>query len=403
MRLLPLNVHSVRLGEPLPYALRGDDASLLAPRGYIPKSHQALEDLLTKVHGTLHVDADELQAHEKSLHGQLDALLRQQPLGRIGSFQPPTDSHRRSGAASAEAVAPPDWSDLQLRTHALLRDPTRGGFADRLEQLHGDLQYHLRRNPDAALLALLHLSTTELHFYSATHALLVSVICSMVARDVLHWPDQVRLQLERAALTMNIGMTELQDQLSLQKHNPSAAQMLDIQHHAERSVELMQQVGVSDPVWLAAVRNHHLRGSGNTTAPAAAQQMSMLLQRADTFAARLAPRASRRPLSPAAAVQASYFDENRRVDPTGAALVKAIGVYPPGSYVRLLGGEVAVVLRRGKSSITPRVAVLLNRSGMPTGEPILRDTSQSAYRIAAGIAQHDLKLNPNLQSLLRLN
>ena len=47
------------------------------------------------------------------------------------------------------------------------------------------------------------------------------------------------------------------------------------------------------------------------------------------FAARLAPRASRVPEPPAAAMQACYFDENRQIDPAGAALIKTVGTYSP--------------------------------------------------------------------------
>jgi len=133
---------------------------------------------------------------------------------------------------------------------------------------------------------------------------------------------------------------------------------------------------------------------------APAQQMGRLIQRADMFAARLAPRAARTPLSPAAAMQACYFDENRKIDEAGAALIKAVGIYQPGSFVRLATEEIAVVVKRGLNTTTPRVAVLINRSGMPTVEPIVRDTSVRDHRVVASVAQRDIKLQMNLERLL---
>jgi ribosomal protein S16 len=130
--------------------------------------------------------------------------------------------------------------------------------------------------------------------------------------------------------------------------------------------------------------------------------MARLIQRADTFAARLAPRASRLPQSPASAMQACYFDENRLVDETGAALIKAVGIYSPGSFVRLATEEVAVVIKRGANTTTPRVAILINRSGMPTGEMIMRDTSKREYRILSGVPHQDVKVKINLDRLLLL-
>jgi hypothetical protein len=132
------------------------------------------------------------------------------------------------------------------------------------------------------------------------------------------------------------------------------------------------------------------------------QRMARLIQRADTFAARLAPRASRDAASQASAMQASYFDENKAVDEAGAALIKAVGIYSPGSYVKLCTNEVAVVIRRGSNTTTPRVAVVLNREGLATVEPTIRDTSQREYRIVSGVAYKDVRVQLNLQRMLAL-
>jgi ribosomal protein S16 len=101
-------------------------------------------------------------------------------------------------------------------------------------------------------------------------------------------------------------------------------------------------------------------------------------------------------------MQACYFDEKHEVDEAGAALIKVVGIYAPGSYVRLATQEVAVVLRRGANTTTPRVAVLVNRQGMPTAEPMLRDTSQKEYRIVATVSHRDLKIQLNLERLLAM-
>lgn len=238
--------------------------------------------------------------------------------------------------------------------------------------------------------------------YSATHAMLVACVCMVVAREMLHWPEGRVLQLGRAALTMNIAMTELQDQLAQQSAPLTAAQIAAVQDHASRSEQLLRRLGVADPAWLEAVRCHHHRTPGPLAKKAEAQQMARLLQRADLFGARLAPRVARWPMPVTAAMQASYYDEEHQVDEAGAALVKTLGVYPPGAFVRLATQEVAVVLRRGGTATTPRVAVVVNRDGMPTGEMIPRDTSQAAWRITGAVAYRDVKVQLRLDRLLDL-
>jgi ribosomal protein S16 len=101
-------------------------------------------------------------------------------------------------------------------------------------------------------------------------------------------------------------------------------------------------------------------------------------------------------------MQASYFDENRQVDEAGAALIKAVGIYSPGSFVRLNTDEVAAVIRRGANTTTPRVAVLINREGMPVAEPVIRDTSLRDYRIVASVPHREVKVQLNLQRMLAL-
>ena len=164
---------------------------------------------------------------------------------------------------------------------------------------------------------------------------------------------------------------------------------------------LLRSLGVADADWLEAVRCHHHRGPGPLAKKTPAQQMARLLQRADIFGARMAPRAARWPMPVTAAMQASYYDEEHQVDEAGAALVKTLGVYPPGAFVRLASQEVGVVIRRGTTATTPRVAVVTNREGMPTGEPIPRDTGMPPWKVTGVVAFKDVRVKLSLERLLQ--
>jgi hypothetical protein len=396
MKLTELKANSIPIGAPLPFALRDADGTLLAHKGFVIETPGDLEDIVQRGRG-LYVDESE-HIHRAYI-GKLYTLLQEDTaLGQIAS----TQLSSRDLPQQAAADEPPDWLDLQTQTNSLLRDNASALFFNRLNQVQEALAYHTRRNPDGTLFALFHLSASEVTLYSATHAMLVSVICSMAAREVLQWPPDLEHALTRAALTMNIGMTDLQDRLAQQTAPPTPEQRKQITHHAARSVQVLKELGITDAVWLDAVRDHHGVAPGPLADKGIAQRIARLIQRADMFAARLAPRASRFPISPAAAMQATYFDENRQVDEAGSALIKAVGIYSPGSFVRLSSNEVAVVVRRGADTTTPRVAVLINRSGMPIMEPIVRDTGLNEYRIAASVPHRDVKIKLHLQRMLTL-
>lgn len=399
MHLVPISIESIRIGHPLPFPLMDKDGVLLAKKAFVVASRQDLDEISQRG-GGLHIDVADSEAHHRAYVERLHGLVRD---GKsLGEIAVTTIGRSETDDRLAAENERPDWLDLQVQGNSLLRDPNPTQFTERLERLHGQLSRHSRRNPDGTLFALIHLSATEVRLYSATHAMLVSVMCGLAAREVLKWPAEHESILCKAALTMNLGMTAVQDRLAQQMDPPTAAQRATIDGHMEKSADMLAEMGITHAIWLQAVREHHTQAPGPLNTRTPAQQLARLIQRADMFAARLAPRASRVPIPPAAAMQACYFDENRQIDEAGAALIKAVGIYQPGSYVRLATDEVAVVVRRGLNTTTPRVAVLVNRSGMATVEPTLRDTSQREFKIVASVAHRDVKVQVNLERLLPL-
>ena len=399
MNLVELNLETIPFGQPIPFALRGVGGSLLANKGFVIRSAEDLRVLLTRGQ-TLFVDTDESGESYRTFLGQLQSMLMSdKPLGQIAAMTLQTSSF---GSDTLADNGPPPWLQWQSRLTHLLRNPRSEDFLPRFSVVFNSLDAYTQKNTDGALLALLQMSAEETRYYSATHAMLVCVVCMTVARETLRWPENRVRPLGCAALSMNIGMAHLQDELAQQVQPLSAAQAQEVDDHSLRSVQILQSMGVTDPLWLDAIKGHHRRAPGKLAEKTLGEQMARLIQRADIFGARIAPRANRSPMSVTSAMQASYYDETKSMDEAGAALVKALGIYPPGAWVKLATGEVGVVVRRGASAATPKVAVLLNRSGMPTGEPIPRDSSQAAWKIVSPVAHKEVRVRLPLEKLLAL-
>lgn len=397
MKLVKIDPDAILLGQPLPYALRTEDGSLLANKGFVVRSRPELDMLNEK--RAIYIEPP--TAISRAAAARLNAMLNQDTrLGEIAdSVLADSEPLRGSSETRDNRI---DWQSMQLRANWVLRDVNSPVAMTRLNQLHDDLSHQVLRHPDASLLALIHLSANDTELYSATHALLVSTLCMMAARDVLGWDEEHQHIMGKAALTMNFAMTEMQDQLARQKQPPSSQQKETIDQHPEVSVQMLQQLGVTDSRWLDAVFHHHSAPPGPLKTRDIHLQMARLIQRADVFSARLAPRAARAGMTTASALQAAYFDEKRQVDEAGAMLVKVLGIYPPGSYVRLVNNEVAAVVKRGLSTTTPKVAVLINKSGVPTGEPIVRNTSFPDYRISTSLPPGEVKVRFDLNRMLLL-
>ena len=411
MRRVSFTFDHIRIGEPLPFSVWDENGLMVAGSGYTLKDAREYEVMLGK-RDKLLVDAIEYERFQNAYKKRLNELVDgNRALGAIASTRL-TDmgafvareqaaskvSDQLGDIPSSEA----NWLDLQDQAHALLQVSNPQNFRERLEKLQAHLGHFARVNPDGILLSLFFLSSRDLDRYSGTHAMLVSVMCGIAARDVLKWPAVQETVLCHAALTMNIGMSVQQDRMAQQKEPLNPKQRELVREHPSHSAALLRQLGVTNRDLLEAVLDHHAKAPGPLAARTLGQRMARLIQRADIFAAAISPRASRAAASTGNAMKAAYFDENSQVDEAGAALVKAVGIYPPGSYVRLTSGEVAVVVRRGSNTSAPRVAVVLNRSGMPNAELSLRDTSLAEWRVTSGVPAKEVKVNVSLARLLPL-
>jgi hypothetical protein len=399
MNLVPVNVDSIQIGKPLPFPLMDKDGTLLAKKAFVIASRRDLDEI-SKRGGGLFIDIADSEAHHRAYVERLRDLVRDdKSLGEIADAKIGGDDAAARAIESEDRI---DWLDLQQAANTLLRDTHPTSFQERLVRLLRHLQRQSLSNPDGALFALIYLSATDPRLYSATHAMLVGTMGILAARDVLNWPAEDQALVASAALTMNVSMTDLQDRLALQAEPLTAAQRASVQDHAEASAQQLRSQGIGDADWLDVVRTHHTQSPGPLDSRSRPQRIARLIQRADMFAARLAPRAGRIPVTPAVAMQACYFDENKGVDEAGAALIKAVGIHQPGSFVRLATDEIAVVIKRGANTATPRVAVLINRAGLATVEPTIRETNVREHRILASVPHRDVKVQLNLERLLPL-
>ena len=98
-----------------------------------------------------------------------------------------------------------------------------------------------------------------------------------------------------------------------------------------------------------------------------------------------------------------YIGAQAKADAVGAAIIKAVGIYRPGSFVKLASGEVGLVIRRDGNTTTPVVAVVLNRNNVPVVAMAIRDTSDKKYAVISSVPSSTVKVTLNLQRILDLS
>lgn len=397
MDLIRLPPNALKPGQRLNFSLRDAEGKLLAASGSVLPNSDAVRELLAR---GAYAWAHETEAYRREATNLAAQMIHQNvSLSEIAKVKPDfNQSNVRAPVVLGEAGA---WAELQLHLHTLLKEPQSDGFLERLEALRLNAVDRLRRHPDQALLLLVHDASQELSQYTARHALLCLALCEL-AGDRLDWAVDHMEALSRAALTMNLSLGLLQDRLAQQREGLSVDQRRQLTGHGDRAADLLRQLGVHDPLWLTAVRLHHDTGPGPLSSRAEPERLARLLQRIDLFAARLSPRTSRKAQAGAQASRAIFLDEAKQQDEAGAALIKAVGLYPPGSLVRLANGEEGIVLKRGAIATDPLVAALIGKSGAPLTEPVPRDTRLASQAVVASLAPHELKLRLSIDKLMRL-
>lgn len=293
------------------------------------------------------------------------------------------------------------WSDLEAALSVLLTEPMRiPGFAIKLHQVDLWLQDLVTQDTDAALYLMFQRASSTTVGYSPSHAVVCAGLCHVLAK-ALSLPQAERDTLIHAALTMNIGMTVLQNQLAEQRAPLSSQQAEAVKQHPLQGRQLLERLLVRDALWLDTVQHHHVV---LPPAPLAQlqplQRLVRILGTVDRYAALISPRKTRSGRSVTESLQIlqqgqQYADEVKQ------ALIDVVGLYPPGTYVQLDNGEVAVVLRRGSRPDAPQIASVIDRDGDSLYPPIWHLEGRRPG-IQSALARSSLTLDLDLRSMAQL-
>lgn len=367
MKLLRLCANQIRLNRPLPWGVRNEPGQLLLNKGFVITDEHQIEMLLER---GVYVDFEEFEQQR----------LREQD-EKLRVFDPFSV-----------------WADIQRRANSLLRRyREHAEFAGDVAQLGRQIREASEHDIDIGKFEMVQ---AEAPNYAVTHSLQTAVVASLVAQR-LGWSDDERAKAVSAALTMNIAMLDLQNVLSSQVTPVTPAQRADIESHSHRGRTLLEEMKVSCPDWLHAVEHHHVtvNGRGFPADRTSLGELSCLIHYIDVYLAKLSPRASRPAMAPHIAAREMFLAAGGADNPYASAIIKEMGIYPPGSFVKLANGETAVVVRAGETANAPHVASLCNSEGMVLMTPQWRDTARPEYKVMSTVPRANVMVRLNRPAL----
>jgi HD-GYP domain-containing protein (c-di-GMP phosphodiesterase class II) len=238
----------------------------------------------------------------------------------------------------------------------------------------------IEKDVDIALYHAVRQESADLYFYGFSHSIHTAVLSLLMARR-LSWPETRVTSLMGAAITMNISVLDLQGQMAKQDVPMRESQRLRIHQHPTGAVEWLKKAGITDVEWLTAVSQHHERpdGSGYPRGLKDVADIAVALRVSDVFMAKISPRTLRAPLSIRDAAKQLYAED--KGGPMSSAIIKEFGVYPPGEVVKLVSGEIAVVMRRTSNPKFPKVTCIIDTKGRPVIHTLQYDTALPEHAI----------------------
>ena len=256
-------------------------------------------------------------------------------------------------------------------------------------------------NSDIALACIL--LNQQVSDYPVRHCLDTAVVGILVAQSMNIAHDEI-VTLTAAALTMNVGMLSQQVQLHLKQEALSGEEVESIHRHPQEGVSMLEAAGVHDAGWLAYVMSHHENeDGGGYPAGLAGKDIppgAKILALADRYCASVSERKYRKSHLPSTALREIFLERGKSVDPMLAAyFIKVLGIYPPGTLVRLNNGEIGVVSRKGEGATTPIVHALVGPSGVLLSIPVRRDTANEPFTIKEALHADQANIRFSMQQV----
>ncbi|RKZ88489.1 MAG: hypothetical protein DRQ39_02390 [Gammaproteobacteria bacterium] len=377
--MIKLQATDIVIGDPLPWPVYDSNGTYLVKQGFVIKSTEQVERLINRgayglkseLSGTQTQESDQSQT-EKSKDISPFRLL--------------------------EEVT------NQLTITLASSESEESHFTEDVMSLVKLVQRACDRDAHAALASLFVLEGAS---YPIKHSVDVAVLTEVMAksRTIDH---QERQSIVAAALTMNIAMIELQEQLYRQDSPLSDEQKKAINNHPKNAVLMLRRASVNDRLWLKCVLTHHetITGTGYPNKLLGSQypEATQLIALADQYCARLSPRAYRDPLLHKGILRDILLDNGQTVEPNIAALfIKELGFFPPGLIVQLMNTEVGVVTKRGERSDSPVVHACMKPGIGNYDQAIKRNTSMEAHKIRRIVLSDDPNVTFDLRAVWRFN
>ncbi|MCM0614059.1 HD domain-containing protein [Marinobacter sediminum] len=344
---------ALELGSPLPWNVYDADGNVLLRQGYVIQTNSQLEQLFER--------------------GRFKPRKIERPQEEIVE-----DNGERNPFA--------DYPDLLQELEATLNaiTSTDPSAQKRLLGLARMIERNCIESPDASL-ALVHLYALGPTIHE--QILFYAILCQFIARQFGLEEKRISV-LTAAALTANLALAPIADQLNASNKVLSPEQRSVIRKHPERSIQALRAAGIDNKLMLKIIAQHHEQADGSGYPDGLSgtdiRPEAEILALSERYVAMITRRAyrNRMNVTDARRMIATLADGKYR-PAIPKALLQVLGEYPPGTLVRLDNNEVAVITHRPVRARGPFARAIIGPRGNRYSGTFERDCSLLEFNIRA--------------------
>lgn len=204
--------------------------------------------------------------------------------------------------------------------------------------------------------------------YLFNHSVNVGIL-SMALGETLELDGTALRELGLGALLHDLGKINVPESIIRAPRKLTDEEFEIIKRHPVDGVKILEQMGVQSEIALRVTKEHHIdfdgRGYPRLGPDEQPHAYSMIVHVADTYDAMTTVRPYDGPADPNQAISRMKKLAGTAFNPlTLDSFVDMLGIYPPGSSVRLTTGEIGVVTRPGGDDTSrPWVRIVQDREG----------------------------------------
>lgn len=209
--------------------------------------------------------------------------------------------------------------------------------------------------------------------YLFNHSVNVGIL-AMALGETMGLDVAALKELGLGALLHDVGKTNLPEEIIRAPRRLTDEEFDIIKRHPVEGVKILEQMGVQSDIAFRVTKEHHVdfdgRGYPRLGPDEQPHAYSMIVHVVDTYDAMTTVRPYKEAIEPNNAISEMKKLAGTAFNPlTVDSFVEMLGIYPPGTTVRLSTGEIGVVTRPGTEDVSrPWVRIVQDPAGKPVDD-----------------------------------